>query len=170
VGRLAARGQAAHSLSFRDPATCLDIILAPMHPAESPRNNREWRLCLGKRLVMTEGNQYLQAAGMFRILSHPARLRIVDELRRGEACVCRLQAILRRRQPYVSQQLNILREAGIAGSRRDGQFIYYYLEDEGLRQLLEAALGPAGQVSHPASCKCPSCREGASADAGTNRG
>ena len=109
--------------------------------------------------MMIEGKRYQQAASVFRILSHPARLRIVDELRRGEASVCRLQAILHRRQPYVSQQLIILREAGIAGSRRDGQFIYYYLEDEGLEHVLEAALGPARRPTHPASHTCPFCRE-----------
>jgi ArsR family transcriptional regulator len=76
-------------------------------------------------------------ARRLHLLSHPARLRIVTELREGEACVSELQAVLDRRQPYVSQQLCVLREAGIVACRREGQFIYYRLVDPFVEQLLD---------------------------------
>ena len=66
-----------------------------------------------------ETRSYKQTAELFRILSHRARLRILDELRRGEACVCHLQAALERPQVYVSQQLRVLREAGVIESYKD---------------------------------------------------
>ena len=70
-------------------------------------------------------------------LAHPVRLRIVIELREGEACVSELQAVVDRSQPYVSQQLSVLREAGIVACRREGQFVYYRLIDPFVEQLLD---------------------------------
>jgi len=49
-------------------------------------------------------DSYRQAAQLYHLLSHPARLHILDELRRNEACVCHLQAVMGRPQAYVSQQ------------------------------------------------------------------
>ena len=99
-----------------------------------------------------------QTARLFRLLSHPARLRILDELRRGEACVCHLQAVLGRPQVYVSQQLRVLREAGVIESYKDGLFIYYRLADPRVEQLLEGVLGPVAEAERLPHCTCPFCR------------
>ena len=80
---------------------------------------------------------YQKQAQLFRALSHPVRLRILDILSRQEACVCHLTAILGKRQPYVSQQLATLREAGLVTDRREGTLIYYSLADEHLAELLK---------------------------------
>ena len=63
-------------------------------------------------------SSYQKQAQLFRALSHPVRLRILDILSRQEACVCHLTAILGKRQPYVSQQLATLRDAGLVTARR----------------------------------------------------
>jgi len=102
-------------------------------------------------------NSYRQAAQIYHLLSHPARLRILDELRRDEACVCHLQTVLGRPQAYVSQQLRVLREAGVVVDRKDGQLVYYRLNDPQITQLLETVLGPAGERTHPPDCPCPRC-------------
>ena len=102
-------------------------------------------------------DSYHQAAGFFRLLSHPARLRILDELRRDEACVCHLQAVLERPQAYISQQLRVLREAEVVADRKDGQLVYYRLSDPRVTQLLEDVLGPAEERTAPAACPCPRC-------------
>lgn len=87
---------------------------------------------------MKEGNSVQQTVRLFRLLAHPARLRILDELRRhDEACVCHLQAVLGQRQPCISQQLQRLQDAGVAESRRNGTFIYYRLADQRIEQLIE---------------------------------
>jgi DNA-binding transcriptional ArsR family regulator len=102
-------------------------------------------------------DQHQQLAQLFHLLSHPARLQILDELRRDPACVCHLQALLNRPQAYVSQQLSVLREAGVVTDRRDGLFIYYRLADRDVERLMEVALGPAGARSKPVGCSCPHC-------------
>ena len=101
--------------------------------------------------------EYEQAAALFALLSHEPRLRILDELRRGEACVCHLQAVLDRPQAYVSQQLGVLREAGVVTDRRDGLFVFYQLADQRVEDLLEQTLGPPGEPTGVPGCPCPRC-------------
>ena len=103
---------------------------------------------------------YRQASQLFQLLSHPVRLRILDELRRDPACVCHLQAVLDRPQVYVSQQLSVLREAGVVTDRRDGPFVYYRLADSEVERLIEVALGPAAESGRPVECSCPRCETG----------
>jgi len=103
-------------------------------------------------------DSYHQAAQIYYLLSHPARLCILDELRREEACVCHLQAVLGRPQAYVSQQLRVLREAGVVTDRKDGVLVYYRLADQKVERLLEEVLGPAERPTHPLDCPCPRCQ------------
>ena len=103
---------------------------------------------------------YQQNSKIFRLLSHPVRLQILDELRRGEACVCHLQTLLHKPQAYVSQQLLSLREAGVVDSTKDGLNVYYRVSDPLVIRILEEVLGDAGeQVSLP-GCPCPKCNRG----------
>jgi ArsR family transcriptional regulator len=111
-----------------------------------------------------ERDTYRQAARLYRLLAHPARLRILDELRRDEACVCHLQAVLRRSQAYISQQLRVLREAGVVQDRKDGLLVYYRLADPQVERLLEEMLEPAGERTAPAACPCPKCDPARRAD------
>jgi DNA-binding transcriptional ArsR family regulator len=113
---------------------------------------------------------YTRQAQLFRALSHPVRLRILGILARQEACVCHLTAVLGQRQPYVSQQLASLREAGLVTDRRDGTLIYYRLADDHLATLLDQGkmvvkdLVGDSLVFAPvpeealANCPCPRCQ------------
>lgn len=103
--------------------------------------------------------RYETALRLFSLLAHPARLRILDILRCGEACVCHLQAALGAPQPYVSQQLRVLREAGVISQRREGLFVYYRLADERMAHLLADVLGPATEETPVPQCTCPRCQE-----------
>jgi DNA-binding transcriptional ArsR family regulator len=57
--------------------------------------------------------RYTDAAVRFKALAHPVRLQILDMLRSGEVCVCHMEAVLGKRQAYISQQLMVLRDAGL---------------------------------------------------------
>ncbi len=78
-------------------------------------------------------------AALFRILSQPARLRILLALANQEACVCHLETALNLRQAYISQQLMALREANLVTSRRDGRNIYYRLRNSALLEIIQEA-------------------------------
>ena len=101
---------------------------------------------------------YEATTKLFHLLSLENRLRILDELRYGNACVCHLQHKLKKPQAYVSQQLRILKDAQIVDTERDGVNIFYRLVDPLTRQLIDAALGEV-DARRPvdASCPCPRC-------------
>ncbi len=107
---------------------------------------------------------YDSLAALFRALSHPARLAILEVLREGEACVCHIETLLGLRQAYVSQQLMLLRQSGLVSMRRQGWNVFYYISDprvfevlDQARAMLPAPLPPLPRT--PASqCTCPKCR------------
>lgn len=101
-------------------------------------------------------------AERFKLLGHPVRLQILDVLRRSPECVCHLEALLGRPQPYISQQLRLLREAGIVADSKEGLNVFYQLVDSQAAALLNAALGPVlpgERTLHQAlpGCICPKC-------------
>ena len=109
-------------------------------------------------------NLHKTLAGTFKVLAHPARLAILDILRDGEACVCHMEALLGYRQAYISQQLAVLREAGLVQSRQDGWNIYYSASDEGIYPLIDALQdhllpGKPRRTGSLAAknCPCPKC-------------
>lgn len=105
---------------------------------------------------------YTRHAELFKLLSHPVRLQILDTLRRTPECVCHLEAALDRPQPYISQQLRVLREAGVVVDSKDGLNVYYHLVDAQVASLLNLALGPVlpgERIAHQVlpGCACPKC-------------
>lgn len=80
-----------------------------------------------------------------RALGHPARLRTVAMLRRGELCVCQITAVLKLAPSTVSAHLKELRRAGLTGERKEGRWVYVALTtDERMRALVEGALALVG--------------------------
>ena len=67
---------------------------------------------------------------IFKALSDETRLSIVEFLKEGEKCVCKIIPMTGKSQPTVSQHLRILSEAGILESRKEGTNIYYKIKDK----------------------------------------
>jgi ArsR family transcriptional regulator, arsenate/arsenite/antimonite-responsive transcriptional repressor len=66
---------------------------------------------------------------IFRALSDPTRLRILNLLSGGEMCVCDIVGVLDVLQPAASRHLSYLRKAGLVSARRDEQWVYYRLSE-----------------------------------------
>lgn len=81
---------------------------------------------------------YEVKAGLFRVLGHPARVRIVELLREGEKSVGALQADLGLESGATSQHLAALRRVGVVESRREGTSVFYRASDDSVFDLLEA--------------------------------
>jgi DNA-binding transcriptional ArsR family regulator len=77
-------------------------------------------------------------ANLFRVLGHPARVRILELLRDGERSVGTLQGELGLDSGGTSQHLAALRRIGLVESRREGTSVYYRIADERVFDLLEA--------------------------------
>jgi len=102
-------------------------------------------------------SEFKEKAQLFRILSHPARLQILDILRGGEECVCHIQAVLGKRQAYVSQQLMVLRDAGLVTDRKEGLNVFYQLTEPSVAEVLAVIFGPSESRSHCEETACPRC-------------
>lgn len=100
---------------------------------------------------------YEAHAEIVKLLSHPVRLQILDELRKREACVCHLQAVTGRPQAYISQQLRLLRDADVVTDEKDGQLVYYHLKSKVVQSILKEMLGEPGLPTYKLTCNCPHC-------------
>ena len=79
-------------------------------------------------------------AALFKVLADPTRIRILSALAATELCVCDLEAVLGMSQSATSHQLALLRSARLVRSRREGKVIYYRLDDDHVRMLLDLGL------------------------------
>jgi DNA-binding transcriptional ArsR family regulator len=79
-------------------------------------------------------------SAIYKILGDPSRLKIVMALRNVEMCVCDLAAFLGLTESAVSHQLRRFRDLALVKSRREGQVIYYSLDDEHVAELLNVGL------------------------------
>lgn len=78
-----------------------------------------------------------------KALSDPTRLTLAVALRDGgELCVCDLSWVLERAENLVSHHVRVLRQAGLARSRREGKMVLYSLTENGAA-LLEVLLAGA---------------------------
>lgn len=108
--------------------------------------------------------EYPEEIKLFKALTHPTRLAILEILRGGEQCVCHMEAILKQRQAYISQQLMVLRDAGLLKDRRDGLNIYYRVTRPEIYSVLDATRKMTGMPTAklkltPIACSCPNCKE-----------
>lgn len=79
-------------------------------------------------------------ADLFKLFADSSRISILWALSESEMCVCDLCALLRMRQPTVSHQLKNLKLSRLVKARRDGKVIYYSLDDEHIRMLLDLGM------------------------------
>ena len=84
-------------------------------------------------------------ARRFRLLGEPTRIKLLDQLRQGEASVQELTETTRTTQQNVSKHLGALLHAGIVGRRKVGNYAYYSIADESVFSLCEHVCGSLEQ-------------------------
>jgi ArsR family transcriptional regulator len=82
---------------------------------------------------------YQAKAELFRTLGHPARIRILELLQDGPKAVWELLRELDIEASSLSQQLAVLRRAGIVTSTRTGSAVVYELAASDVAELMQAA-------------------------------
>ncbi len=97
------------------------------------------RVDLAKRVAIP-AQELDRLALTFKALGDPTRLKIIMALANGEMCVCDLAAFLEVSESGVSHQLRRLRDLALVKNRRDGQVLYYSLDDEHVSELLKVGL------------------------------
>jgi DNA-binding transcriptional ArsR family regulator len=76
-------------------------------------------------------------AKIFKALSDPVRLSILDFLRDGEKCVCEIIIHVKRIQPVVSRHLKILKDSGIVIDRKEGNRRLYSITDPQIFRIID---------------------------------
>ena len=71
---------------------------------------------------------YLERARIMKALAHPARLRIVDELKAGPRCVREIREWVGSDLSTVSKHLSVLKNAGILADEKRGVQVFYRLK------------------------------------------
>ena len=80
-------------------------------------------------------------AEVLQALAHPTRLMILDQLKNGGCCVCKLIPKMGKEQSNISHHLAILRKAGIVECQRKKKEIYYSLNDKSILNALNCLDG-----------------------------
>lgn len=73
---------------------------------------------------------YIRYAIVFKALSDPNRLSIVDMLSCGELCACKILEKFNITQPTLSHHMKILCDSGLVKGRKEGKWTYYSLDEE----------------------------------------
>jgi len=81
-----------------------------------------------------------ELAEIFKIVAHPDRIRIIEELSLGEKDVNTLMNVLKLPGPRVSQHLSLMRAHRIVEERRQGRHRYYQLIQPGFASWIVEAL------------------------------
>ena len=80
--------------------------------------------------------EHEELSRIFRALSHPVRVKLVEDLMKKECCVGEIELCLSISQPNVSQHLKVLKDAGIIRGRRDKTRICYSVADDNVQKAL----------------------------------
>jgi DNA-binding transcriptional ArsR family regulator len=79
-------------------------------------------------------------ARMFKALADETRMKIIYALcEENELCVCDVANIIGSSMATASHHLRTLKQLGLAKYRKEGKLVFYSLEDEHVRQLVQIA-------------------------------
>ena len=74
-------------------------------------------------------------AAMFKALADENRIQILELLRDGERCACRLLEEMKITQPTLSHHMKILCDSGIVIGRKEGKWMHYSISEDGVKDM-----------------------------------
>ena len=86
---------------------------------------------------MPTEEQLYDLAELFKVFGDSTRIRILYELFSGEKCVSDIAEDLQMTQSAISHQLRVLKSSFLVRSRRDGKTVFYALDDDHVRSIIE---------------------------------
>ena len=90
-----------------------------------------------EQLFCDQEENFEIAAKSLKVLSHPARLRILCALRSGEQTVQNLEYFTKIRQTTLSQHLSLLKNCGVLSSRREATYSFYRISNKKIIELFD---------------------------------
>lgn len=89
---------------------------------------------------MLKDDLFYKIADFFKILGDTTRTKILFALDKKEMCVCDIANVLNMSKSSISHQLGTLRRSGIVRCRKDGKEVYYMLDDDHVKRVIEVAI------------------------------
>ena len=78
-----------------------------------------------------------KTAIIFKAFCDENRIRIIELLRSGEKCACKILEEIQITQPTLSHHMKILCDAGIVAARKEGKWTHYSISEKGVKQAKE---------------------------------
>jgi Predicted transcriptional regulators len=89
---------------------------------------------------MPDDRTVYDLSDLFKVLSDSTRLKILWSMENGELCVCCISEVVNMSVSAVSHQLKTLKQANLIKSEKKGKNVYYSLNDDHVKDILEIAL------------------------------
>lgn len=99
---------------------------------------------------------YEKYARIFKAMSDPKRLKIIDMLSEGELCACKILEEFQITQPTLSHDMKLLCDLGIVKARKEGKWMQYSLDMEVLNDVYKTVgrLMIPGDYAGLLNCNC----------------
>ena len=92
------------------------------------------------KLKMPQYTDMNDLAELFKIFGDTTRINILSALFEEEMCVCDIAYLLNMTQSAISHQLRVLKQARIVKNRKDGKVVFYSLDDEHVKRIIDQVL------------------------------
>ena len=89
---------------------------------------------------MLDADMFNRIAEFFKILGDTTRTKILFALDQNEMCVCDIANVLGMSKSSISHQLGTLRRSGIVKCRKSGKEVFYMLDDDHVKKVIEIAI------------------------------
>jgi len=89
---------------------------------------------------MPEESSLFDLSDLFKIFGDTTRIKILWALDCSEMCVCDISVLLNMTKSAVSHQLKVLRQSKLVKFRKEGKVVYYSLDDDHIKQILDQGL------------------------------
>ena len=89
------------------------------------------------KLKMPVEEVFFELSDLFKVLGDSTRMKIIYALFESEMCVCDLASLLNMTHSAISHQLRVLKQARLVKFRKDGKVVYYSLNDEHIKQIVD---------------------------------
>ncbi len=91
------------------------------------------------KMKMLDETMFNKVSVFFKTIGDETRLRILYALDNNEMCVCDIANLLNMTKSSISHSLKILKDNGLVKNRKVGKEVYYMLDDEHVKSVIEVA-------------------------------
>ncbi len=104
-----------------------------------PTTHHDRRRVSAIKKRLPEQDRLVRLAQLFAVLADPTRLKIMISLRHEELCVHEINDLVGPSLSAVSHQLRILKAMHLVKFRKQGQEVFYTLDDDHIEKLIDVA-------------------------------